>query len=207
VQIDLNFPVRGETLPTEHHYLLYSALAHTIAALHVPDSPLRFAAITGEKAEKGMIQMNEVSRLRVRLPSDQIGEVLPLSGRTLMVGNHPIHLGLPTVTPLRPAPLLAAKVVTYKHAIDPNRFLDVTQQRLNAMSIQGEPGIPLIERGERAGQPRRQILRIKGRKVIGYALQVAGLTAEESLRLQEQGLGGRCRMGCGFFVPYQPRVS
>ncbi len=151
--------------------------------------------------------MNEVSRWRVRLPSDQIGEVLPLSGRTLMVGDHPIHLGVPTVTPLRPTPLLAAKVVTYKHAIDPNRFLDVTQQRLNAMSIQGEPGIPLIERGERAGQPRRQILRIKGRKVIGSALQVAGLTAEESLRLQEQGLGGRCRMGCGFFVPYQKRLA
>ena len=50
------------------------------------------------------------------------------------------------------------------------------------------------------------MLRIKGKRVIGYALQVAGLTAEESVRLQELGLGGRTRMGCGFFVPYQPRL-
>ena len=37
--------------------------------------------------------------------------------------------------------------------------------------------------------------------MIGYALRVFGLTAEESIRLQEEGLGGRRRMGCGVFLP------
>ena len=82
----------------------------------------------------------------------------------------------------------------------------MTRQRLEEMGVGGEPGIPLIQDRQWAGEPRRQVLRIKGKRIVGYALQVAGLNAEESVRLQELGLGGRRRMGCGFFVPYQPRV-
>ena len=207
MQIEIAFPVRGETLPADHHYLLYSSLAHAIDAFHAADSHLRFAAIGGERAEKGLIRPHQRSRLRMRLPAEQIGTLLPLAGRTLRVGDHSIRLGVPTVTQLHPAPLLAAKVVTYKHALDPNRFLDMTRRRLDEMGVAGGPGIPLIQTGQRAGEPRRQVLTIKGKRIVGYALQVAGLTAEESVRLQELGLGGRGRMGCGFFVTYKPRVS
>jgi len=31
---------------------------------------------------------------------------------------------------------------------------------------------------------------------------IEGLTAEESLTVQEHGLGGRRHMGCGLFVPF-----
>jgi CRISPR-associated protein Cas6 len=45
------------------------------------------------------------------------------------------------------------------------------------------------------------VLRIKEKRVVGFPLRVTGLTAEESITLQEQGLGGRSKMGCGFFMP------
>lgn len=61
--------------------------------------------------------------------------------------------------------------------------------------------------GPHAGKPHRRLLRIKDRRMVGYAVQVTGLTAEESIKLQEHGLGGRQKMGCGFFVPMQARVS
>jgi hypothetical protein len=31
----------------------------------------------------------------------------------------------------------------------------------------------------------------------------SGLSAEDSLRLQEVGIGGRRHMGCGVFVPFR----
>jgi len=37
--------------------------------------------------------------------------------------------------------------------------------------------------------------------VVGYAVVVRGLDPEGSLRLQERGLGGRRRFGCGLMVP------
>jgi CRISPR-associated protein Cas6 len=46
-------------------------------------------------------------------------------------------------------------------------------------------------------------MRIKDKKLVGYALRVTGLTAEESIRLEEEGLGGRRRMGCGVLVPFR----
>lgn len=207
MQIEVGFPVEGDSITTDHAYLLYSALSHVVGQFHDANAKIRFAPINGDRGEKGMIRLIRCSRLRVRLPADQIAVVLPLAGRTLELGAHRVTLRPPTVIPLVAAPTLVAKIVLFKNARTPEEFLATARWKLDEIGVGGEPGIPLIQRGERAGQPRRQILRIKGCRIIGYAVQVAGLTAEESLNLQERGLGGRCSMGCGFFVPVQPRSS
>ena len=62
-----------------------------------------------------------------------------------------------------------------------------------------EPGIPQVTEGPRAGQPRRQILRVKDKRVVGFPVIVSSLTPDESIRLEGFGLGGRGKMGCGFF--------
>jgi CRISPR/Cas system CSM-associated protein Csm4 (group 5 of RAMP superfamily) len=40
---------------------------------------------------------------------------------------------------------------------------------------------------------------VAGRRILGYSVRVAELTLDESLILQERGLGGKRRMGCGVF--------
>ena len=70
-------------------------------------------------------------------------------------------------------------------------------------SAQVEASIPLILTGPHAGEPRRRALRIKDQTHVGYSLLVEGLSAEESIRLQEQGLGGRRKLGCGLFLPWR----
>jgi CRISPR-associated protein Cas6 len=204
--IEVAFPVAGESIPTDHAYLLYAALTRCVRSFHDETLPVRFCPINGARGERGMSSLIGCSRLRVRLPAEQIAIVLPLTGRTLELGNHRITLRPPMVVPIISAPTLAAKFVTFKNSRTPERFLEVARQKLDEIGVAGEPGIPLILEGERAGEPRRKVLRIKGRRIVGYPLQVAGLKAEESLRLQEEGLGGRTRMGCGFFLPFRPRV-
>lgn len=207
MHIDVSFPVYGDTLPGEHFYLLFAGVSRVIQEFHKNEGSLRFAPINGSRSQRGLIHISPHSRLRVRLPAEQVAAVLPLAGRSVSVGqSHLIRLGNPTVFQLVPASMLAAKMVTFKNASGPEPFLALVRQRLEEMGIAGEAGIPLVEKGSRAGEPRRQILRIKGVRIVGYALQVAGLTAEESIRLQESGLGGRTHMGCGFFVPYRPRI-
>jgi CRISPR-associated protein Cas6 len=51
---------------------------------------------------------------------------------------------------------------------------------------------------------KRRTLRIKDKEVVGYEVLVEALTAEESLNLQEHGLGGRRHMGCGIFSSVGP---
>jgi CRISPR-associated protein Cas6 len=199
--VDLIFPVLGTTLPTDHAYLLYAALSRRIPRFHDPASRMRFASINGLGGGKGQLLMFNKSRLRLLLLPEAIPEILPLAGESLEIGEHRVRLGVPHVAALIPAAALAARIVTFKNATSPERFIEKARRELDALGIRGEAGIPLILTGERRGEPRRQIVRIKGKRVIGFAIRVTALTAEESVRLQEEGVGGRRRMGCGFFVP------
>jgi len=92
----------------------------------------------------------------------------------------------------------------------PGPFLEAVQRQLNELEIRGEPF--LIPTGDavevnrsRNGGTRsewvRRTLRIRDKEIVGFALRVEGLTAEESILLQEKGIGGRRRFGCGIFVP------
>ena len=94
-----------------------------------------------------------------------------------------------------------ARLVTFKHADGQDQFLTTARRKLAELEVGGEPAIPVVAAGPRAGECRRRVVRLKGRTIIGYALEVSGLSAGDSLKLQESGLGGRSRMGCGFFLP------
>jgi len=209
--LDLLFPVLGDSLPTDHGYLLFAAASHLAPVFHDKDAGVRFTAITGTYAGGGRILLDEkFSRWRVRLPDERIRDVLKLAGKSLRIGDQHIRLGAPSVATLIPAPALIARIVTFKASQrgaracsvdEPGRFLEVARKKLEGMGIKGEPLLPLITEGERAGQPRRRIVRVNGKKIVGFSLIVEGLNAEESIELQESGLGGRVRMGCGFFGP------
>jgi CRISPR-associated protein Cas6 len=199
--IDLRFPLLGERIPADHAYFLYGALARLVPEFHHKESGLRFAPIRGDRFEKGLIQVTDRSHLVVRLPEERIRLALPLAGKSLSIGEHRARIGVPFVRALEPAPTLSARIVTYKHALTPESLLDHCRKQLAEMNIKAEPAIPLVPLGEHAGKPRRMVVRIRDRRVVGYALIVEGLNAEESVRLQEVGMGGRTKLGCGFFWP------
>jgi CRISPR-associated protein Cas6 len=143
------------------------------------------------------------SRLRLRLPDAEIRDALPLAGKDLDVAGHRIRLGVPQVRALEPAPILAAKLVVIKVHDNPEpsaeEFLASARKQLTEANIQAEYGIPFVRSGQHEGKPRRGVLWLKGKRLIGYAMIVQGLSAEESLKLLEVGVGGKKKMGCGWF--------
>jgi CRISPR-associated protein Cas6 len=205
--IDLHFPVVGSRLPTDHGYALYSALTEMIPVLHGESIPWRVAGIPGHFAGDGLLRLDpKRSRLRFRLPAENIPIMLPLTGKALTIAGHTIRVGVPLVRPLILAPALMARTVTIKGFVEPAPFLEAVRRQLDGLGVKGDAGIPITQQGKRAGKPHRQVLRIKEKQVVGFAVQVTGLDAQESITLQEHGLGGRGRMGCGFFVPLRPRL-
>ena len=76
-----------------------------------------------------------------------------------------------------------------------------TSRKLAELGVSGEPQLPIHIEGNRAGEPKRRVVRVKGVIIVGYALIMAELTAGDSLTLQERGLGGRTQLGCGYFSP------
>lgn len=138
------------------------------------------------------------------MPVERIGDFLPLAGKTLALGGEPIRIGVPKVDALDPAVSLAARMVTIKGFMEPEGFLAAARRQLDDLGVAAGASIaiPMVSDGRpNAGQPIRRVLRIKDKTIVGFAVRVKGLSAEESLTLQERGIGGRRHMGCGVFVP------
>jgi CRISPR-associated protein Cas6 len=200
--IDLAFELVGTTLPLDHGYSLFAALNRAEPSLH-GDLRVGVHPIRGRQVAPGVLALTEYSRLRIRLPSERIAPYLIVAGSNLDLDGHRLRVGIPRVEALSPAPSLASRLVTFRNALDAGSFLDHVKGELSTLGIEADLGlVPSVVLG-REGQPLRRVLRIKGRRVVGYALRVSGLSAEASLRLQQAGLGGRRRMGCGVFAPFE----
>ncbi len=201
--LDLVFPAFGSSLPTDHCYPLYAALSALVPSFHAEDSPLRFSAISGFGQPDGTLQLGPHSYLRVRLPDDQVRLALPLAGKRLDVAGSAVRLGVPAVRTLVAAPVVVARIVTFKmtNGDGPDQFLKTARAKLAELGVTGEPSLPIHMDGERAGETKRRVVRIKGAAIVGYSLLVSELAAADSLTLQERGLGGRTHLGCGFFLP------
>jgi CRISPR-associated protein Cas6 len=200
--VDLLFPVRGGTLPTDHHYPLFAALSRLVPWLHDATAPVAVAPINGNYGGDGQLRIDPSrSRLRFRLRVEDLPRLLPLAGKRLDVMGHAVRLGVPHVMALEPAAELLAHTVFIKNAVEPAAFVAAARKKLDDLGVAGQAELPVIPSGPRKGEPQRKVLRVKKNVLVCYPLWVRGLTAAESLRLQEAGLGGRRRMGGGFFIP------
>lgn len=198
--VELSYPIISSgSLPLDNAYPLYGAISNVLGD-HLPDG-IAIAPLTGFRLEPGKIRIDRDSRLRIRTPSDHIGTLLGLSGRFLNVAGLEMGLGIPNVHALTPAPTLSAKIVTIKGFREPDAFLEAARRQLDELGVTGEASIPLVRRGPFEGKPLRQVVRVKGKAVVGFGLVVSGLSPEHSITLLARGLGGRRHMGCGIFVP------
>lgn len=200
--VELSFGVIGQTLPADHGYGLYSAIAHICSDLHDQEN-VSILTIPGEPDHKGKIHLSQSSQLRIRLPyePEKISLILSLAGQQLTIGGHAIRLNIPQIFPLRPVDKLRSRIVTIKKFQEPEPFKEAAQRQLDALGIQGNLILPLNESGE----PSRKAIKIKTYSVVGFSLIVTNLNEADSIKLQQQGLGGKRRMGCGIFIPF-PRA-
>lgn len=203
------FGLYGGPIPVDHGYPLYSAISRVLPEIH-GDDQVGVHPIFGHLLSSRMLALTERSRLTFRLPIDRVADVLPLAGKTLNLVNGSITVGVPNSRALIPAAALESRLVIIKGFMEPETFLDAVRRQLAALEIRGEPflmstGSAVAENATRDGGTKspwlRRTIRIRDKEIVGFALRVDGLTAEESILLQENGIGGRRRFGCGIFVP------
>lgn len=190
--VELQFPFTGTTLPSDHGYALYGALARIIPELHEA-SWAAIETVPGISSGHGVTYLDPDSSLKIRLPQEKISLLLRLVGQRIEMDGHAIRLGNPQIKLLNPSPQLYARIVTIKGFTEPETFKDAVHRKLQELSISGEPSVG----------PRR-VVRVGNHTIVGFALAVHELTDDDSLLLQESGMGGRRRMGCGIFFPIAP---
>lgn len=201
----VHFPVQGRQLPADHGYALYSAITRQLPTLHGAIW-LGIELLSGVPWREGIIVLpTRGASLRLRIPADRYGYVLPLTGRCLDIAGHTISLGVPAARPLQPARSLYARCVTIKKFNKPEPFLDATRRQLDALGITADLELPINEQGHF----HRHIINIHGHSVIGFSLAAHNLSDDDSLHLQSVGIGEHRAVGCGIFNPivssYKPK--
>lgn len=192
--VDLAFPVMGTApIPADHGYHLYAALSRTLPSLHQQNG-IGVHPIRGQQIGNRQLSLNKRSRLVLRTAPDGIGDLIQIAGKQLDVVGTKLRVGVPQVWTLRPAVALRSRLVTIKlkEGLDEESFQNAARRQLDQLDISSEAVLAL---------GKRRTLRIKDREVVGYEVIIESLTAEESLDIQEKGIGGRRHMGCGVFTP------
>jgi CRISPR-associated protein Cas6 len=204
---DYLFPVEGTSIAIDHAHSLYGSICRILPEFHEHNS-IGIFGINGKlnrPSEKRdhqrnyseYLNLNSESYLRIRLPIALSRWAYKLAGKTLHLNQDKITLGIPDLELIMPSDKLEARIVTIKGFQDVGAFITAAQNHLNRLEIAGR--IQVLTRSN--GQPRCRTVRIHNKKVVGFAVRAEGLNNRDSLILQQQGIGGRRKLGCGLFIP------
>lgn len=194
--IELAFPVVGQNLPIDHGYQLYSALKHSLKQLKDwEDTSIKTISGKLDSSKRNELCLTERSKLLIRLPSDKVPLIYSFSGKSLTIGKHKIRLGIPEMNFLQPKSTLRSHIVVIRGYEEPDSFLLAAKRQLEQLNIQA--AIELITNKD--GIPKRKTIKVK-QTLVGFGIEVTNLSEENSLVLQEKGIGGKQKMGCGVFV-------
>ena len=183
--VELRWDIRGKA-PADHGYTLYSAVSHRLSTQVHDDDAWSLAPVDGD------------FRLRCPLHLAPVFAAI-LSGEHRVAGDTLVLSAYPRLVPIEPSPTLHAAGVTIKAGgagtsdLSEAAFEEALLSRLGALGVMPGRGISYV-----IGERRRA--QIKAQAVFGYEVSFAGLPPAVSLRLQAEGLGGRRKMGWGWFA-------
>jgi len=194
---DYLFPIEGQSIGVDHAHPLYGGICRIIPEFHEYNS-IGIFGINGKLGGVSSKRLNidAESILRVRIPLDLSRSIYKLAGKTLQIHQDKIYLGIPELELIVPSQSLEARLVTIKGFQDASTFETAVQNHLARLEIVGK--VRVLTRTD--GQPRCRTVKIHNKKVVGFAVRVDGLSDRDSLILQQQGIGGRRKMGCGLFA-------
>lgn len=200
--VDLAFQVRCRTLPLDHAHALSEALhgalpwlaEEALAGVHtIHGAPSGNGWYRPEETEDAVLHLSRRSRLNLRLPRGRLDAARALTGMSLEVAGHPLEVGEATVKPLNPMPELFSRYVLCDEGSSEDAFYAWMAEELGRLGI----GVRKLLCG------RDHHVRTPEGTRYARSVMVAELDKQESLRLQQQGVGAGRRMGCGLFIPHK----
>jgi CRISPR-associated protein Cas6 len=199
--VDLVYPIACHTLPVDHSYALGQAVVQVLSWLPVEEGsgvhPIQVAiSAHGWERPAGaddLLHLSKRTRLVIRIPRHRIEDARSLVGRELDVRGQLLNItGEPAVRPLQPNATLYSRNVAL-NADDEDAFLLAAAELLEGLDILVRKMLP----------GKITVIDTPDGPLATRSLMLADLSAEESLRLQQRGLGPGRYFGCGLFIPYK----
>ena len=200
--VDLCFKVKCRSLPLDHAHALSEALLDALPWLE-EEGRAGVHLIHGAESGNGwmrpqhpqdVLYLSRRTRLTLRLPRERLEDAKILEGKTLRVDGNALTLGAGSVRQLSMITTLFSRYVITEMLEDEAAFLEEA-----ANNLRRELGI----RVKKMLSGRIQRLGFPGGDVWTRSLMIDGLEVNESVKLQQQGLGPGRKFGCGLFLPHK----
>jgi CRISPR-associated protein Cas6 len=200
--VDLAFRVKCPTLPLDHAHSLSTALLGELPWLETEEYA-GVHLIHGASSGNGWIRPEDVAhevlhlsrrtRMRLRLPRHRLEDARQLAGKTLDIEGHSLELGDTEEFLLSSLPTLFARYVITEQGMDEAQFLEGAARQLETSGIACRKLLGGIAHA----------LNFPEGPVFTRSLMVADLEPEQSVRLQQIGVGEGRAFGCGLFLPHK----
>ena len=200
--VDILFKVRCPALPIDHHQALSDAVQQAlpwivteedaaIPAIHVAESGNGW--MRPEDPDNEVLYLSRRTRMALRIPGNRLDDARNLTGAVLDIDGALLEVGESSTRPLSKLTTIFCRYLASSQADDEAAFMRSAHEQLSALGI--HPKKMLTGKLHRITSHQGPILT--------RSLLLANLDIEESIKLQQKGLGPCRKLGCGIFLPHK----
>ena len=198
--IDLSFVIKCKCLPLEHMHALSQSLCNVLPWLET-EKRAGIHPINGSESGNGWVRSDDPSELiylsrrqkmTMRIPKEHLDSAQKLVGQTIQVEGYDIEIGKSSIKKLSDLPTTFCRSIMIDSRMDEDDFLRWAFNELKVLDITVQKMMAGIERVVKLPDGSERITR---------SLMVAELKQEESVLLQQHGMGEGRKLGCGIFLP------
>lgn len=200
--VDVSFRIACRSLPLDHAYALSESIQNflpwlssdSVAGIHlVHGAESGNGWMRPQDTENDILHLSRRARLRLRVSVQRIDEASGLVGKEISVAGFSCVVGEMQVVPLEPFPTVFSRYVLTQEEATDRDFLEQVRESLHALGIDSSK--LMSGRGHQFRMP----------DAVWHArsVMVAGLSPQDSLRLQRQGIGHGRDRGFGLFIGHR----
>lgn len=199
---DLAFRMQARCLPVDHAYALSRAITDVLPWLeNEPDAGIHLIHVAESgngwyrpaDSARELLQVSRRTRLRLRLPKTRLDDARALTGHHLDIGGYEMIVGDAAARALSAHTTLFSRHVVVEAAQSEAEFVERCVEQLRAMGIK----VRKLLCG------RQSAFEFPEQRMLVRSLMLAELEPEESVLLQQRGLGPGRTIGCGLFIPHK----
>ncbi len=200
--VDLAFKINCKCLPLEHAKSLSMAI-HRALPWIADEEQAGIHLIHGAESGNGwmrpedpaneLLYLSRRTRMTLRLPKQRLQDAGELSGQTLDVDGYELTIGDSAVKMLSTQSTLFSRYVVSMDTESEDDFLGRVYQELQDMDVR----INKLLCG------KTHILQGHYGDIFTRSVMLAELKPEQSVTVQQQGIGEGRKLGCGLFIPHK----
>ena len=199
---DISFRIEAKTLPLDHASALSDAVLNRLpwledepqAGIHLINYPESGSGWTRQLDSPGQCFFaSKRLRLRLRLPKQRLEQAKTLIGQKLDLDGHTLTIGQTNTLLLARSSTLFARRVIFEEQENESDFVERVVIELDQMGITPQKIL--------CG--RHRYLQRHANRLSARSVMLADLEFDESIRLQQNGLGPGRLFGCGIFIPHK----